>query len=216
MPLETNRYIAQWAAHEKRAAIYGRLLGVALFLLGLSLLNNYRAWDRPREVVRVGCDGIPQLVRINDEVYSEPDDREIKAFVSEWAIRFARSDSGSVLHDLAWCAMRMTPELRAGFVPKARGTKEQPGIIATVESLNRRTDVAPSSLQIQIDKSTYPWRITAMGERQIVGQESAANQKFKLYLSLVRASRNDVIEGMLVYSVRADGEALDTPVKEHR
>src|SRR5262245_66303165 len=90
MGASDNRFIAFWATHERRARVYARLLAVTLVLLFLSLLNTYRAWSRPREVVRIGCDGIPSLVRINDEVYSEPDVGEICAFVEGFAVFFIR------------------------------------------------------------------------------------------------------------------------------
>lgn len=210
MPAATSRFVAFWASHERRARVYGRLLFVTLALLGLSLANTYRAWSRPREVVRIGCDGIPELVRINDEVYSEPDEREIRAFAAEFTIFFMRGDSFSAVNDAVWVAKRMAPELREVFKREARGAKDRPGSIAILETLKRRTQIEPSSLEIEVDKKVYPWRATVRGVRQIVGQGAEANQKFELGLELVRASRNELIEGLLVWAVHPKGDSLKT------
>jgi hypothetical protein len=209
MSMPNNRFIAFWASHERRARVYGRLLGVSLALLGLSLVNTYRAWNQPREVIRVACDGIPQLVRLNEEVYSEPDEREIRAFTSLFAVMYARGDSFSVVNDYVFCASKMNPELREQFRLQARGTPERPGAIQVVESLGRRTQVDPASLEISIDKKAYPWRVKVAGVRQIVGQGDDANEKFELDLELVRASRNQVIEGLLVYRIQAKGDPVE-------
>jgi hypothetical protein len=208
MPAAGSRFVAFWAAHERRATVYGRLLVVTLAFLGLSLVNTYRAWNRPREVVRIGCDGIPELVRVNDAVYSEPDQREIRAFVAQFAIFFMRGDSFSAVNDAVWVAQRMAPALRETFKREAKGTPDRPGSIAVLESLKRRTQIEPSSLEIEVDKKSYPWRATVRGVRQIVGQGPEANHKFELGLELVRASRNELIEGLLVWGVRPKGESL--------
>jgi hypothetical protein len=212
MAATNSRFIAFWASHERRAQIYGRLAAVSLILLGVSLANNYRAWNRPREVVRVACDGIPQLVRINDEVYSEPDEREIRAFASTFAVMYARGDSYSVVNDYVFCASKMSADLREQFRRQARGTQDQPGAIQVVEGLQRRTQVDPGALAITIDKKSYPWRVNVKGDRQIVGQGPETNEKFELDLELVRASRNQVIEGLLVYGIRAVGDPLEAAV----
>ncbi len=209
MSIPNNRFIAFWASHERRARIYGRLLGVSLALLGLSLVNTYRAWNQPRDVIRIGCDGIPQLVRLNEEVYSEPDEREIRAFTSLFAVMYARGDSYSVVNDYVFCASKMNPELREQFRLQARGTPERPGAIQVVESLRRRTQVDPASLEISIDKKSYPWRVKVAGLRQIVGQGSDTSEKFELDLELVRASRNQVLEGLLVYRIQAKGDPVE-------
>ena len=132
MSVNQSRFVAFWASHERRAQVYGRLLTVCLALLGLSLANTYRAWSQPREVVRIGCDGIPPLVRINEEVYQEPDEREIRAFASMFAVMYARGDSFSVVNDYVFAASKMTAELREPFRLQARGTAERPGAIQVV------------------------------------------------------------------------------------
>lgn len=208
MPASTSRFVAFWAAHERRAQVYGRLLVVTLGLLAVSLVNTYRAWNRPREVVRIGCDGIPQLVRINDEVYSEPDDREIRAFAARFAVRAGRADSFSVVNDYLDILPLMTPELRERFHREARGTSEQPGAVQVIQSLQRRTQVDPSTLQIVVDKRPYPWRVNVRGARQVVGRAAEANEEFEIDLELVRASRNEVVEGLLVYAMRTKGAPL--------
>jgi hypothetical protein len=209
MPVNQSRFVAFWASHERRAQVYGRLLTVCLALLGLSLANTYRAWSQPREVVRIGCDGIPQLVRINEEVYQEPDEREIRAFASMFAVMYARGDSFSVVNDYVFAASKMTAELREPFRLQARGTAERPGVIQVVESLRRRTQVDPGTLEFRIEKKVYPWRVTVKGVRQIVGAGPEADEKFELDLELVRASRNQVIEGLLVYAIHAKGDPVE-------
>ncbi len=209
MSVNQSRFVAFWAAHERRAQVYGRLLSVTLVLLGLSLVNTYRAWSQPREVVRIGCDGIPQLVRINEEVYSEPDEREIRAFASMFTVMYARADSHSVVNDFLFCMSKMTPELRDRFRPQVRGTPERPGAVQVVEGLGRRTQVDPGTLEIAIDKKVYPWRVTVKGVRQIVGAGPEGDEKFELSLELVRASRNQVLEGLLVYAIHAKGDAVE-------
>lgn len=208
MAASTSRFVAFWAAHERRALVYSRLLAVTLALLGISLVNTYRAWNRPREVVRIGCDGIPQLVRVNDDVYSEPDEREIHAFAARFAVRAARADSFSIVNDYLDILPLMTPELRERFHREARGSAEQAGAVQVVQNLQRRTQVDPSLLQITVDKRPYPWRVNVRGTRQIVGQRAEANENFEMDLELVRASRNDVVEGLLVYGMRTKGDPL--------
>ena len=44
MSASNSRFVAFWAAHERRALVYGRLLGVTLALLAVSLVNTYRAY----------------------------------------------------------------------------------------------------------------------------------------------------------------------------
>ena len=208
MPASSSRLIAFWASHERRAEIYARLLFAAGVLLAISLVNTYRAWNRPREVVRIGCDGIPQLVRINDEVYSEPDEREIRAFAARIVVRAVRADSFSVVNDYLDILPLMVPELRERFKREARGAAEQPGAVAVVQSLQRRTQVDPATLEITIDKRPYPWRVNVKGIRQVVGQGPEANEKFEVDLELVRAARNEVIEGLLVYGIKTKGDPL--------
>ena len=65
------------------------------------------------------------------------------------------------------------------------------------------------ALKVKIDTGVYPWSITVRGVRKIVGAAEA--QRFGLELQLVRAAREQVLEGMLVQAVRdlpvVDGDA---------
>jgi len=210
MPARDSRFLAFWATAETRARVWFRIALAQTIVLFLCLLVVARVLGRPREVIRIGCDGIPQVVRINDAVYSEPAEQEIKAFAATFASFYARSDSYSVVNDLVFCARRMTPELREKFKAAARGTRERPGFIAAIESLKRRTQIDGSSLQVEVDKHTYPWRVSVRGARQVVGQPADAAQSFELELDLVRTSRDELIEGLLVWGIRAKGEALET------
>jgi len=209
MPACDNRFVTFWATAETRARVWLRLALAQTLLLVLSLVALGRVLNKPREVIRIGCDGIPQVVRINDAVYSEPAEQEIRAFAVTFTTFYARSDSYSVVNDLLFCMRRMTPELRERFKAVARGTRERPGIIAAVEGLKRRTQIDPSSMEIKVDKRTYPWRAKVHGVRQVVGQPPEAVQAFELELELVRTSRDELIEGLLVWGIRAKGEGLD-------
>ena len=107
MSASDSRFVAIWASHEARARIWFRLFVLAGAGLVLSLVTTIRVWTRPREVIRIGCDGIPQVVTLDNAAYSEPNEREIRGFATEFAVFYARSDSYSVLNDLVWCANRM-------------------------------------------------------------------------------------------------------------
>lgn len=209
MAAARSRFVAFWASAEKRALIWFRLAATQAVLLALTLVILGRVLARPREVIRIGCDGIPQVVQIDEAVYSEPAEQEIRAFAATFGMFYARSDSYSVVNDLVFCMRRMTPELRERFKVIARGSRERPGIAAVVESLKRRTQVDPPSLDVKVDKHTYPWRAVVRGRRQVVGEPPDAAQPFELELDLVRTSRDELIEGLLVWGIRAKGDALD-------
>ncbi len=209
MNAAASRFIAIWASHEARARLWFRLFLLTAGALGLSLVTTIRAWSRPREVVRIACDGIPQVVRLDNAAYSEPNEREIRAFATEFAVFYARSDSYSILNDLVWCAARMAPELRERFKRSVRGTSQAPGIISVIEKLQRRTQIDPATLDIQVDKSPYPWKVKVKGVRQMVG-DSGPGSGFELELDLVRASREERLEGLLVWGIRAKGDPIDT------
>jgi hypothetical protein len=204
-PVDRSRFIAFWKTAEDRARLWFSVALIETFALVMSIVATDRLLSRPREVIRIGCDGIPQVVRINEQVYSEPDEREIKAFAVSFAEFYARSDSYSVVNDLVWCAKRMTPELREQFKLFARGTQDRPGIIRTIEALKRRTQIDIS--EVQVEKQSYPWHAVVRGLQQVVGQPEAS-QRFELQLDLVRTSRDELIEGLLVSGIRAKGDAF--------
>lgn len=204
-----SRFIAIWASHELRARVWFRLFLFTAAGLVLSLATTIRVWNRPREVIRIGCDGIPQVVTLDNVAYSEPNEREVRAFATEFAVFYARSDSYSILNDLVWCANRMAPELRERFKRTVRGTTERPGLITVIEKLQRRTQIDPGALEIQVDKRSYPWKVQVKGVRQIVG-ETGTGETFELALELVRASRDERLEGLLVWAIRAKGDPIDT------
>lgn len=209
MSASESRFVAIWASHEARARLWFRLFLAAAAALVLSLVTTLRVWNRPREVVRIGCDGIPQVVTLDNVSYSEPNEREIRAFATEFAVFYARSDSYSILNDLVWCANRMAPELRERFKRSVRGTPETPGLISVIEKLQRRTQIDPATLEIQVDKRPYPWKVNVKGVRQIVGDKTPG-ESFELELDLVRASRDEHLEGLLVWAIHAKGEPIDT------
>src|SRR5262249_59443674 len=137
--------------------------------LVLSLVTTIRVWNRPREIIRIGCDGIPQVVTLDNAAYAEPNEREIRAFATEFAVFYARSDSYSILNDLVWCANRMAPDLRERFKRSVRGTPGTQGIVNVIEKLQRRTQIDPGTLEIQVDKRPYPWKVNVKGVRPVVG-----------------------------------------------
>jgi hypothetical protein len=204
-----SRFVAIWASHEARARLWFRLFLLTTAALGLSLVTTIRLWTRPREVIRIGCDGIPQVVTLDNATYSEPNEREIRGFAMEFAVFYARSDSYSILNDLVWCANRMAPELRDRFKRSVRGGPQNPGIITVIQKLQRRTQIDPATLEIQVDKRPYPWKVKVKGVRQAVG-ETGPGETFELELDLVRASREEHLEGLLVWSIRAKGDPIDT------
>lgn len=209
MSASESRFVAIWASHEARARVWRRLFLLASVTLILSLVTTIRVWNRPREVIRIGCDGIPQVVTLDKASYSEPNEREIRAFATAFAVFYARSDSFSILNDLVWCANRMAPELRERFKRSVRGTREALGVVAVIEKLQRRTQIDPAALEIQVDKRPYPWKVKVKGMRQVVG-DTGPGEGFELELDLVRASREEHLEGLLVWSIRAKGEPIDT------
>ena len=209
MSAARSRFIAIWASHEARARIWFRLFVVAVAGLALALVTTIRVWNRPREVIRIGCDGIPQVVTLDNASYSEPNEREIRAFATEFAVFYARSDSYSILNDMVWCANRMAPELREQFKRTVRGTQERPGLVTVIEKLQRRTQIDPTGLEIAVDKRPYPWRVAVKGVRQLVG-DNGPGEAFELDLELVRTSRDERVEGLIVWGIRAKGDPLDT------
>ena len=168
MTASESRFVAIWASHEARARLWLRLFVLTAAGLVLSLVTTLRVWNRPREVIRIGCDGIPQVVTLDSAAYSEPNEREIRAFATEFAVFYARSDSYSILNDLVWCANRMAPELREGFKRAVRATATTPGIVTVIEKLKRRTQIDPATLDIQADKRPYPWKVKVKGLRPAV------------------------------------------------
>ena len=209
MSASESRFVAIWASHEARARLWFRLFLLTVAGLGLSLITTIRVWTRPREVIRIGCDGIPQVVTLDSAAYSEPNEREIRGFATEFAVFYARSDSYSILNDLVWCANRMAPELRDRFKRSVRGGSQTPGIITVIQKLQRRTQIDPVTLEIQVDKRPYPWKVKVKGVRQVVG-DTGPGEGFDLELDLVRASREEYLEGLLIWAIRAKGDPIDT------
>jgi len=211
MSASDSRFVAIWASHEARARLWFRLFLVTAAGLVLSLGTTIRVWNRPREIVRIGCDGIPQVVALDNAAYSEPNEREIRAFATEFAVFYARSDSFSILNDLVWCANRMAPDLRDRFKRSVRGTPgTTQGIVPVIEKLQRRTQIDPATLEIQVDKRPYPWKVNVKGVRQVVGDKGGPGEGFELDMDLVRTSRDEHLEGLLVWAIRAKGDPIDT------
>lgn len=200
-----NQLTAVWKRHAQQAATWRALCvgqGVVT-ALGLGLCSH--VLQRPREVVRIGCDGIPQLVRLDTAAYVEPNENEVQAFARRWSVAYARADSFSIVNDAVQAARGMVPELRDAYRVRMRGSSGQPGLVTQVEALKRRTEIDPNALQVDVNMRVYPWAVEVRGVRHVVGRDDA--QPFGLSLRLVRAPREDVLEGMLVQAVH-DVEVL--------
>ncbi len=104
----------------------------------------------------------------------------------------------------------MVPELRDVYRRRMRGTVDQPGLLAALEAVQRRTEIDPNALEVEIDRQQYPWVANVRGQRRIVGQGRAESQSFALEVRLVRAPREQVLEGLLVQQVH-DVDALARP-----
>jgi hypothetical protein len=195
-----NKLTAVWKGHMHQAATWRALcLGQGVIAV-LSLGVIYVLLHRPRDVIRIGCDGVPQLVRLDAEQYGEPDEREIQAFVRRWSVGYARADSFSALHDAVDTGRYMVPELRDAYRLRMRGTTGRPGLVAQIEALKRRTEIEPNDLDVRVNTRVYPWAVEVRGVRKVVGRDDA--QPFGLSIRLVRAPREQVLEGMLVQEVR--------------
>lgn len=195
-----NLFTALWKRHAQHAATWRALcLGQAV-ITTLALSSTLVLLYRPREVVRIGCDGIPQLVRLDVQQYSEPNEHEIQAFVRMWSVAYARDDSFSAVHDAVYVARYMVPELREAYRRRMKGTPAQPGLLSQLEAVKRRTEIDPNELQVRVDTHQYPWVVEVSGVRKIVGESQV--QPFGLVVKLVRAPREQVLEGMLVQGVR--------------
>ena len=198
---ESNLLRAIWERHASRAALWRALCLCSSVLTGLALVLCLRLLNRPREVIRIGCDGIPQLVRLDTEQYTEPNEREMQAFVRIWTVAYARGDSFSAINDAVHAARYMVPELREVYRRRMRGTAEQAGLLAQLEAVQRRTEIDPNQLAVEIDRQVYPWTARVKGERRVVGAQTDV-QPFALEVKLVRAPREQVLEGLLVQEVR--------------
>lgn len=220
MSVEGNRFIAVWASYELRARVWFGVAAVSVALLALSLTANIQAWRKPREVIRIGCDGIPQAVRIEEPAYSEPSELELRAFAAQFGALFLRRDSYSVRHDYVWCAKRMAAELQEAFKAEARGQPGQPGAIVVIESLKQRAEVDTGELEIAVDKSVYPWLAAVKGKRQVAregedGNTTTVAEPVALNLEVVRTRRTEELPaGLLVWKLHSRGEPLRTPQME--
>ena len=103
----------------------------------------------------------------------------------------------------------MAPDMRDRFKRSVRGTPGTQGIVQVIEKLQRRTQIDPATLEIQVDKRPYPWKANVKGVRQVVG-DKGSGESFELDLDLVRASRDERLEGLLVWGIRAKGDPIDT------
>jgi hypothetical protein len=90
-----------------------------------------------------------------------------------------------------------------------RKTPQTPDLIQIIEKLQRRTQIDPATLDIQVDKGAYPWKVQVKGVRQVVG-DSGSGETFELGFELVRASREEQLEGLLVWAIRAKGDPIET------
>ena len=204
-----NRLFDIWARAERRALLAWTVAIVQTLLAGGATGLLYLERRREPMVVRISADGIPQTVALT-EAYFEPNEAELRAFGAHFATLFMRGDSYSLRQDWLWCAEHMLEELAKRFKDEARGTASQPGALAVVEALERRTEIPRDSLEITVDKRPWPWRIVVTGVRKVLGDEGEGRQ-WRLELSVVRASRRVLPEGLIVTDVRSGGTAVIGP-----
>ena len=197
-----NRLRAIWDGHANRAALWRALFLGSAAVTALALLLSLRLLGRPREVISIGCDGIPQLVRLDTEQYTEPNEREMQALVRLWTVAYARNDSFSAVNDAVHAARYMVPELREVYRRRMKGTPEQPGLVAQLQAVGRRTEIDPNQLSVEIDREVYPWLARVRGERRVLREGQTETQPFALDIRLVRAPREQVLEGLLVQEIR--------------
>ncbi len=197
-----NLLRAIWDGHAHRAALWRALCLGSAAITALALFLSLRLLNRPREVIRIGCDGIPQLVRLDTEQYTEPNEREMQAFVRLWTVAYARGDSFSAVNDAVHAARYMVPELRDVYRRRMRGSPEAPGLVAQLEAVRRRTEIDPNQLSVEFDRQVYPWLARVRGERRVLREGQTEVQPFALDLRLVRAPREQVLEGLLIQEVR--------------
>ena len=81
--------------------------------------------------------------------------------------------------------------------------------MTVIEKLQRRRQIDPATLEIQVDKRPYPWKMNVKGLRQLVG-DKGPGEGFELDMDVVRTSRDEYLEGLLVWALRAKGDPLDT------
>jgi hypothetical protein len=205
-----NRFFAAWFPAERRA-ILGQCVGLAgIAIAVISQVNLRHEQTKDPIVIRSHRDGMPQAIALDFDAYQEPDEVEMRWFGMDFASRFMQGDSYSVRQDFLYCAQRMVPEKSEQFIKEAKGSKERPGAVFVIESLKRRTDIPRESLQVEVDKRPWPWRITVRGERRVLGDETST-KKWELMLEVVKASRRIVPAGLLVYDLRSAGGPVIGP-----
>jgi hypothetical protein len=206
---ERNRLIAFWATAEHRARIWFWLFVLQSTALLCSLGETRHLLYKPLQVIRVGCDGIPNVIRLDEEKYSEPTDAEVRAFATNFIRYFARADSGSVVNDYAWCGQHMAPNLRAVFVRDVKRTRAT----TIVEDLKARADIDPSSMKIEVDTRPYPWRVKVSAVRRSVSETSSepVDTPIEVELQVVKTPRSEVIEGLLVWRIDTKSGPVGVP-----
>ena len=160
------------------------------------------ALETPREVIRIGCDGSPGVT--SQCRYPRPTSaRSAPSPLSSRSLcRVSRTRSSRlVCAPIAWRPI-FASDSRNRFVKQRRWSHQ-----GHRSGSGGRID--HGSLEIQVDKRSYPWKVQVKGVRQIVG-ETGSGETFELALELVRASREEHLEGLLVWGIRAKGDPIDS------
>ena len=100
-------------------------------------------------VIRTGADGVANAVTLT-EVYSEPNESELRWFATEFAVRFMLGDSFSIRQDYVFCRSRMTPELADRFMREAKGDGRRTGVVFIMERLAHRTHIPRETIEIAV------------------------------------------------------------------
>ncbi len=201
-----------WASADNRAKLWLQLFIVQTFLLAVSVAGLYRVLTAPPLVYRVGCDGIPVPLTLNEAVYSEPQETELRSFAAHAALKLMRLDSYSIVNDVLETSKWMTPE---GY---GRWEPELQTLVKGVEDVKRRANVDEQTLSIDIDKKAWPWIARVRGERRILTDRDEAvkipNQPFEVTFEIVTTTRTPLNPwGLLVNAFRTQGTLLQVATR---
>ena len=210
MSASDSRFVAIWASHEARARLWFRLFVLTAAGLVLSLVTTIRVWNQapgghPDRLRRHPAGGDARQRRLlRAERAGDPGLRHgVRRLLrpQRLVLRSSTTWSGAPTGWRRSCAS-------ASSAPSAERPR-RPGVVTVIEKLQRRTQIDPATLDIQVDKRPYPWKVKVKGVRQVVG-DPAPGEAFELELDLVRASREERLEGLLVWGIRAKGDPIDT------
>ena len=163
-PLRRDLGVARGA----RQAVVPPLLLTAAGL-GPEPRHNDPRVEPAQEVIRIGCDGIPQVVTLDSAAYSEPNEREIRAFATESSPSSTpgatRSPSSTTWSGAPTGWRRSCASASSAASAGRPRPRDHPG---DREARSGGPRSIPATLEIQVDKRPYPWKVKVKGVRQVV------------------------------------------------